>query len=100
MLISLVSCVTPIQSAKSGVYNDVYNGIMSNPSNVLSWVNGDDGLAKVRLEKYAYIDDSTFLAMNASDDCSISLIKERFYKMGFGLAVPEGWPYKKYFDAV
>ena len=38
--------------------------------------------------------------MNASDDCRISLIKENFYKMGFGLAVPEGWPYKKYFDAV
>ena len=88
-----------LQEAKSGLYTDLYKGITSDPSNILHWPD-DDGIDKVRLEKFAYIDDGTWLATYALDNCRVSLIKERFYKMGFGLAVPEGWPYKQYFDAV
>ena len=66
------------------------------PSNLVSPFT--IGLVKTRTEKYAFIGDTTYLAINASDDCSLSLIKERFYNSGYGIVVPQGWPYKKYFD--
>ena len=56
------------------------------------------GFTKAKHEKFAYIGDKTFLEANSVDDCDLTLIKEEFFKVGFGLAVQEGWPYKKYFD--
>ena len=70
--------------------------MQTDPSNFVS--PNTMGLVKARTEKYAHMGDATLLAMNASDDCSLSLIKERFYNSGFGIVVPKGWPYKKYFD--
>ena len=87
-----------LQTAESGLYKDIYSKILTDSSNIVQ--NGDDGFVKVRTENYAFIDDATYLAMNASDNCNLALIKDRFYKTGFGIAVPQGWPYKKYFDAV
>ena len=86
------------KTAEYGLYKDINSKIQSDPSNVVQ--NGDEGFTKVRTEKYAFMDDVTYLAMNASDNCNLALIKDRFYKTGLGIAVPEGWPYKKYFDAV
>ena len=68
------------------------------PSNILK--NQENGFVKVRTEKFGYIGDMTFLAANASDDCSLTFVKETFYKVGFGFAMPDGWAYKKYFDDV
>ena len=71
-------------------------GMEKDPNNIVP----DDmaGFTKVRSEKYALMGDETFLQMNASDNCKISLASERFYKSGFGLAFPEGWPYKDHFN--
>ena len=85
------------QTATSGIYKEVYDGIQKDPTNI---VGIDEGYMKVRQENYAYIGDETMLSINASDDCSLSLINERFFQSGFGIVVPKGWPYKKYFDAV
>ena len=77
----------------------MHKDIMKDPDNriVASHVIG---LEKVRSEKHAHIGDENDLLMNAGNDCGISLIGERFYKTGYGLAFPEDWPYKKYFDEV
>ena len=80
------------------MYKDIYEGMQRDPANFVPSIAA--GLPKVRQEKYAYILDETYLAMNSSDDCSLSLIKEKFYETGFGFAVPENWPHKKYFDVV
>ena len=74
----------------------MYKAIRRNPDNIVQ--RSDEGFTKVRMEKYAFIGDETMLLMNASDNCRISLINEKFYKSGFGLAFPERWPYKGYFD--
>ena len=86
------------QTTPSGVYSRIHEGIESYPDNVVP--TADAGFIKVREEKFAFISDQTMLMINASNDCTLTLIGERFYETGFGLAVPEGWPYKKYFDAV
>ena len=78
------------------MYSDIWSGIKSDPGNIVK--TGDEGFTKVRTEKYAFIGDMTFLSANATDDCNLTFIKETFYKVGFGFAMPEGWPYKKYFD--
>ena len=44
------------------------------------------------------IGDKTYVQSIASDKCDLTFIKEEFYKVGFGFAVQDGWPYKKYFD--
>ena len=51
-------------------------------------------------QNYALIQDETYLRIQLASDCEISLIRETFYKTGFGFALPEGSPYKKYFDEV
>ena len=85
------------QSASQGTYAELHKGIMKDPDNLI--VAGHEiGFEKVRSEKHAHIGDETALLMNTVNDCQISLIDERFYKTGFGLAFPEDWPYKKYFD--
>ena len=76
----------------------IHDGIQLDQSNIVDTQNA--GFLKVRTENYAYIHDETLLMINASDDCSLSLIGEHFYETGFGLAVPNGWPYKKHFDTV
>ena len=76
----------------------MYQGVLSDPENLLP--NGDVGMHKVRTEKFAYISDATYLTMRALDDCSLKLIKQKFYKTGFALAVPERWPYTKDFNDV
>ena len=83
------------QTATDGTFANLYSNIQDNPDSVVQSVN--EGFAKVRSEKYAFITDETTIA-RISEDCSIALITEKFYKAGFGLAFPEGWPYKKYFD--
>ena len=72
---------------------------MKDPDNLMV-ANTNIGFEKVRSEKHAYIADVTDLLMNTVNDCQISLIDERFYKTGYGLAFPEDWPYKEYFDKV
>ena len=72
---------------------------MKDPDNLMV-ANDEIGFEKVRSEKHAHIDDETALLMNTLNDCQISLIDERFYKTGYGLAFPEDWPYKACFDKV
>ena len=79
-----------VQTATAGVYKDIYDGIMSDPSNIVTWESNP--FDKVENEKFAFISDSTFLQRQAARNCNMSLIAERFYKTGFGFAVPEGWP--------
>ena len=74
----------------------MYEMIAEDPNNNVR--HNPAGLAKVRTENYAFISDVTYLLNNATDNCRVSLINERFYKSGYGLAFPKGWPYKKYFD--
>ena len=88
------------QTAKSGIYKDIWHAIMSDPENNLK-LTGDEGLMDLRQRNdYAVINDATWLRTQLANDCDISLIRETFYKTGFGLALPEGSPYKKYFDEV
>ena len=96
--ISFTHWLISFQTAEDGIYEDIYRGITSDANNLV--IENADGIKKVAYEKYAFISDVTILETEISNDCSISLIKERFYKTGFGLAVPEDWPYKKYFDSV
>ena len=70
---------------------------MKDPDNLVV-ANDNIGFEKVRSEKHAHISDVTDLLMKTVNDCQISLIDERFYTTGFGLAFPEDWPCKKYFD--
>ena len=84
------------QASDHGTYAKMYNEILKDPKNFVSRTS--EGLEKVHTEKYAYITDETGLRMNASDNCNLVVIGERFYPSGFGLAFPEKWPYKKYFD--
>ena len=84
------------QTAKGGIYAKLNKGMEKDPNNIASTEAA--ALAKVRSEKYALMGDETFLLMNATDNCKISLARERFYKSGFGLAFPEGWSYMDHFN--
>ena len=70
---------------------------MKDPDNLIV-ASTDIGFEKVRSGKHAHISDETDMLMNPQNDCQISLIDERFYKTGYGLAFAEDWPYKEYFD--
>ena len=73
---------------------------MSDDSN-LNYGMGDNGLIqKILTEKYAYISDVRYMQTLAQADSRLGIIKEKILMSGFGIAVPDGWPYKKYFDAV
>ena len=72
---------------------------MKDPDNLMV-ANTYIAFEKVRSGKHAHIADETDLLMYTVNDCQISLIDERFYKTGYGLAFPEDWPYKEYFDKV
>ena len=89
---------TDFQTASTGIYSKVFDGIMRDPNNVVSTTKV--GYTKVRHENYAFISDVTPLSKNASNDCRLTLIREKFYRSGYGIVVPDGWPYKKYFDAM
>lgn len=78
------------------MYKEIWEGIQSHPDSIVP--TGEAGLLKVKQDKYGLIGDKTFLEANSVDDCDLSLIGEEFFKVGFGIAVQEGWPYKKYFD--
>ena len=53
---------------------------------------------RVKNGTYAYITDKTYLRLKSLQDCNLTVIDEEFFKSGFGLALQDGWPYKKYFD--
>ena len=76
----------------------MYRGIMSDHDNLVS--DGDAGVKMVMHENYAYIGEATFLQMTVSKNCQLSMIKEKFFINKHAFVVPNGWPYKKYFDAV
>ena len=76
----------------------MYQGIISDPENIVDQFS--EGMEKVRTEKYAIMSDSTYLKMEARDDCSLKLIKEKFYTTGFAFVVPEDWQYKQDFNEV
>ena len=85
--------------AQTGVFRDIHLAIESDPDN--HHVAGiHEVLRRVKREKFAFIDDVTFFKYYTSDDCSLAIIPEKFYPTGFGLAVPEDWPYIQYFDTV
>ena len=69
---------------------------MKDPDNLIV-AHDDIGIEKVKSEKHAHFGDETGLLYGVND-CQLSLIDERFFKTGFGLAFPEDWPYKEYFD--
>ena len=87
-----------MKTAKGGIYKDIYEGIMSDPDyNIVP--PGEIGFSLVKeRDNFALISDATWLRRGFAEDCGISLIRETFYKTGFGFALPEGSPYKIYFD--
>ena len=60
----------------------------------------DAGILKVRDEKFAYLTDETQFLVNEYRTCAMETIEDEFYPSGLGIAVPDDWPYKKYFDEV
>ena len=85
-----------VKLAETGVYRDVYEGIIQDPENIV--IESPDAYEKVKWERYAYINDETPLRVEVAKDCRLTVIPELFYPSGFGIVVPEGWPYKHYFD--
>ena len=86
-----------LKTSKGGIYKDIYEGIMRNPDyNLVPFENGV-WLLKQR-QDFALIGDVTRLRTQLGSDCDISLIRETFYRSGFGLVLPQGSPYKKYFN--
>ena len=66
-----------------------------------STVNGSEaGFRKTTTENYGFIGDKTYLGSYAAAHCELTLLPVEFYKTGFGLAFPEGWPYTEYFNDV
>ena len=71
---------------------------MSEPTNVVR--KQRTALKKVLHEQYAYIADTTGLTIQKTRNCQFALIEDRFFPSTYAFAVPNGWPYKKYFDHV
>ena len=66
-----------------------------------STVNGTEaGFRKTRTENYGFIGDKTILDSYAAAHCDLTLLPVEFYKAGFGIAFPKGWPYTEYFNDV
>ena len=82
------------QTATDGIFKKMYNRVdtsaPNNPAAFERLMNGGH---------YAFIDDKTSQIRDIKDNCQLAMIGEQFFKSGFGLAFPEGWKYKKYFDA-
>jgi hypothetical protein len=95
-MVSLTASICYLQSATDGIYKAMYDGMAKDDSNFVE--HPLLGVAKVREEKYAYIGDASNLHRATSNECSIRLIDERFYKTGLAFAVAENWPYKEEFD--
>ena len=71
----------------------MFKAVQEDPDNIVQ--GSAQGFAKVLSENYAFITDETLILRNVSDNCRLSPISEKFYKSGFGLAFPKGWPYKE-----
>ena len=80
------------------LYKKIFDNMYADPSNLVESV--EVAMHKVRHEKYAYIEDATFLKIKAINDCNIKLIDETFYKSYFAFVVRKNWKYKKDFDHV
>ena len=71
---------------------------MSDPANLVG--DGEDGVKKTMQEKYAYMAETTYLQLTLSENCQLSMIKEKFFASKHAFVIPRGWLYKKYFDTV
>ena len=88
-----------LQTAKNNIYEEIYKGMMADPSNMVK--SSTFAYDRVAKDNFAYMNDVTMLQRAAArNNCKFRLIKERFYKSGFGLAVRQGSPYKEHFDKV
>ena len=86
-----------LQEAVPGsVYAKLWSGIENRKDSIVA--NQAEGLGKVRSERYGYIGEKTPMLTDVSTDCTLAFIREEFFKSGFGFAMPEGWPYTKYFS--
>ena len=87
-----------LQTAKSGVYSDVWKGMTSHSDSIVD--GSDAGFLKTARENYAFIGDKTYLGSYAAGHCDLILLPEEFYKVGFGFALPQDWPYSAYVNDV
>ncbi|ELU14506.1 hypothetical protein CAPTEDRAFT_192796 [Capitella teleta] len=86
------------QEAESGIYRDIWKGIKTDQDNLVSSIA--EGVNKTLSEMYAFIGEKAALKVAINERCDISFIEEEFFKSGFGFAMPEKWPYTKYFNDI
>ena len=88
------------QSAKDGIFADLWNKIKSKPDSLASTTTV--GVRKMFSDdpKYVAMSDQTSLLVKArrEDRCDWAFMPEVFYPTGFGLALPEGSPYREMFS--
>ena len=87
-----------LQTSTNAIYQQLYQGVMSDPANLVG--DGEDGVKKTMQEKYAYMAETTYLQLTLSENCQLSMIKEKFFASKHAFVIPRGWLYKKYFDTV
>ena len=93
------------QDTKSGIYKEVWDtNINVNPENV--YIRGNryketlPALKRVQEEKFVYISGSihSFGVISKSGVCDVTMARERFYKVGYGLPAQKGFPYLQMFN--
>ena len=78
------------RSATSGYFKQIWGNIQSDPDNLVSL---QQGLSKVRNEKFIFITEHVFLLLPLSSDCDLVMGYETFLPRYLGLITPKNWPY-------
>ena len=88
------------QGATEGPLVEVWKRISSNQDKYFVRVSKalqkmlHDGEAAVMIQDYT----SAIMSARATGFCNWGMLKDRYMPLGYGIAFPQGSPYKEYFD--
>ena len=73
------------------MYERMYHFMLSTPGAIVN--SAEEGIAKVKSERYAFILESTTLKYMLKNDCDLIQIGDLFDDKGYGIAAPHGSPW-------
>lgn len=73
------------------MYERMYHFMLSTPGAIVN--SAEEGIAKVKSGRYAFILESTTLKYMLKNDCDLIQIGDLFDDKGYGIAAPHGSPW-------
>ena len=83
------------RTATSGYFKQIWDKIQSDPGNL---VEGLDGAAKARNEKFIYVTEDFIVTLLTSANCDLVRGEETFLPRYLGPITPKNWPFTQIFN--